>query len=247
MARAPNTRRRTSSRKKNYTRYKARKMRAGYNRTGGLYRLGRRSGVEYKFFDTFVEPEAIGSEGDILESFNIVPQSTAANGRIGREITVRSIDVTLTIEASAESVIDNLVRIILYLDKQSNGTAATVEQILNLGNETIPPLVAHANLENSQRFVILKDSLYVVPVRAAQVTRGTTVDDVTTTTNTANIRGSTIRRMRKRLNLPITFADGTVSMNSVKTNNLGLLLVSTDGGVETTTVGISGRIRYSDK
>lgn len=246
MARGVNKRRRTSTKKKNYNRYNARKMRAGYNRTGGLYRLGRRSGTEYKFFDTFVAPDAIGSEGEILQSFNLIPQTTAANGRIGREVMVRSIDVTLTMEAAAASTIDNLIRVVLYLDKQSNGAAAEVAQILNLSND-IPPLVAHPNLENSQRFVILKDSLFVVPVRAAQRTRGTTVDDVVTTNNTANIQGSTIRRMKKRLSLPITFSDGAVSMTSVKTNNLGLLLVSTDGGVEATTVGISGRIRYSDK
>lgn len=250
MARFPMRRmRKQSSKKKSYSRYTRRKMRSGYNRTGGLYRLGGRSNTEYKFFDTILAPASIPASGEILDSINLVPQSTSAFGRIGREVSVKSVDVVVTLDASKDSKKDNFVRVMLYLDKQANGAAATVEQVLNLSNASIPPLLAYPNLENSQRFIILKDALFSVPLRGiSKATIVRDMEDAITGFNVTDvIPGATIRRMRKRLNLPITFNDGAVSLTSVKSNNLGMLFVATNGGAETTQVGVTTRIRYSDK
>lgn len=218
------------------------RFRKGYNRTGGLYRLGGRAGVEYKFFDAVLPPSVISAGGTIVPSLNLVPQTTEANGRIGRKITVKSVDVTLTFEGANSSYIDNIFRVILYLDRQCNGAGASPAEILD--TTIAPVLTAYPNLENNQRFVILKDILVVSPLRTVASSAPGSGGSTITQTFAAP---STIKRIRKRMNLPMNFADGAVSMASVKSTNLGMLLIAVDGGVDETEIGFCSRIRYTDK
>jgi len=84
-----------------------------------------------------------------------IAKGTAESERIGRQITVKKVQVRMTVAANTNTYVGGAFRILLVQDKQCNGSAATysgVNGVLESDSFT-----AFRNLENSGRFVILKD------------------------------------------------------------------------------------------
>ncbi len=89
---------------------------------------------ELKFFETQVNVSPVASTGTIPVSGSVVkiPQGTEENERIGRKCTIKSIHCRYQAElrgASNSSLQSDVLRIIMYLDKQANGAAAAVSDI----------------------------------------------------------------------------------------------------------------------
>ncbi len=215
-------------------RKRRRNFRPGYDRTGGYYgRFNnpkrRKLTIEKKFSDFTIGSDAnpftwAPSNGWIIQtgqvnagSFLGINQGTKEGERIGRKIVITDLLWTIrfiipTIAASTvpqgQNAWDNF-RVILYVDKQCNGTAA-------VGNEIMDGTVqGYTNIENNMRFVILKD--ITINIQAPlQLTHDGTNDIQMIVEKTAT------RKIRWKGFLPIeynnAFSDGRIE--TIRSNNI---------------------------
>ncbi len=208
--------------------------RSGYfGRFGGARRGRRANGaVEYKFHDIDIDDATIAQNGNIAEdSVNAIPQGVTENTRVGRKCTIRMINWRFTITIgpkTSASATSDVVRVILYLDKQCNGAAATVTGILETDN-----FQSFNNLANKSRFRILMDRKYDIMVLGGGGD-GTTEDWSENKISDA---------LYKKCNIPIEFDSTTGAITEVRSNNIGVLLLSEGGnaGFES-----KMRLRFSD-
>ncbi len=169
---------------------------------------------EFKFHDVAMDDANISTTGTILQdSVNLIAQGTTESTRIGRKCNIRNIHWRYTIQKDAESVLggDDVVRVILYLDKQANGAAAAVLDILETADYQ-----SFYNLANSNRFRILMDKTWDMNAHAGGG-NGTAVDSFAFSRST---------QFRKNCNIPIEFSSTTGALTEIRSNNIGVLTIS---------------------
>lgn len=190
----------------------------GYTRSAGYY--GRyndpRSQGELKFHDVDVDDAVVAANGTIAaNSINLIPQGTTESERIGRKAIIKNIGwrYALTLGSTATSAsTSDVVRVILYLDTQCNGAAATVTDILESDNYQ-----SFNNLSNKGRFRILMDRTHGL---SSQSGVGSTAAFGETVVNGT---------FYKKCALPIEFSSTTGALTEIRSNNLGVLLLSQSG------------------
>ncbi len=211
-------------------------FRRGYDRTGGFY--GRYSGrnAELKFHDIDVDDAVVAQNGTILNggSINLIGQGTGESVRIGRKCTIRKIGWKWTMQNSsiATANAQNVIRLILYLDKQANGATATITDILESNS-----FISHRNLANSGRFQILMDRNYTFNPSIGG--NGTALD-----TAGMDKAGSFYRNV----NIPLEFT-GTATpadITEIRSNNLGVLILGKQN-INSTVFASKMRLRFSDQ
>lgn len=204
----------------------------GFQRTSGFY--GRFTGpnAELKFHDLDIDDTVVAQAGSIAEdSCNAIAQGVTESQRIGRKCTIRSIAWRFDLQipnvdqstASAE-----VIRVILYLDKQCNGATAAVTGILESADYQ-----SFNNLANKSRFRTLMDRTYSLKHQAGAW-------DGTGTDWSQDIMNDSFFA---KCNIPIEFDADTGAITEIRSNNIGVLLISRAG------VGSflsKMRIRYSD-
>lgn len=75
--------------------------------------------------------------------------------RIGSKIVIKSVQLTTTVVASAQTVLGS-VRLMLVYDRQPNGSAIAISDLLK-NNNTNVTLDSGINMANRSRFLILRD------------------------------------------------------------------------------------------
>jgi len=214
------------------------RRRKGYGRTSGYYgRYGPGPGAELKFHDLDIDDAVVASSGSIAQaSCNIIAQGTTESTRLGRKLTIKSINwrfqVTLPeLDAVADPGPVDAVRVILYLDKQANGATAAVTDILESAD-----FQSFNNLANKSRFRTLMDRTYAINYSNLASDGAGVVSSAG-----ENIQDSFF----KKCNIPIEYdntgTDG--ALTSQRSNNIGLLLIS-----RSNTAGFNSkmRLRFSD-
>lgn len=201
-----------------------------------------RSGAELKFLDTdLVANPIVANAGYLVPSLNIVPQNATESGRIGRSLTIKSIQCRIQATGSND-LNGELIRVTLVLDKQCNGAAPAIGDILAAVGGNVTSL-NHPNLDNSSRFVILADLTHTLQSQAERVS--TLAGSTTTVTSCVPAVSSFM--FNKRVNIPVlydaAFADGRLV--TIRSNNLVLLFTSTSS-TDAYGRGVC-RIRYSDE
>ncbi len=203
---------------KQRTRISAR--RKGYGRTSGYY--GRYTGPsqELKFHDLDIDDAAVAAGATVaIDSVNKIAQGTTENTRIGRKCTIKSINWRFNIieasTATAASTSD-VVRIILYLDKQCNGATAATTDILESADYQ-----SFNNLANKSRFRTLMDRTYALNCPAGSG-RGSTD---TLSYGEMNVQDS----FYKKCNIPIEFDSTAGAITEIRSNNIGVLTLSESG------------------
>ena len=83
-------------------------------------------------------------------------QGSDINQRVGRQITLRSVQLRGYEQSAAAAGVDQVHRIVLVYDRQSNGVAPVIGDILQASSVTAP-----RNLNNRRRFKILMDRIMV--------------------------------------------------------------------------------------
>lgn len=211
---------------------KRRRTLKGYYRRTGYYGRFAPLGTELKFFDTNKASTATASAGTIFDdSLCHVPAGTGESERIGRKITIKSINLhteALLISTASSSNCDDGVRMILYWDKQCNGATATVTDILETATYR-----SFNNLSNKNRFRILKDVFIDVSCQAG-AGNGTTNQFATV--------GKT-RNFYIKCNIPVEFSSTTGAIAEIRSNNIGVLVISSNGLME---FAYTARIRFTD-
>lgn len=235
----------------------------GFVRTGGIYGRFQPRGPELKYFDTPLELDMDPSERNrFVTSSNgttgyllYIPQGTAANQRIGRKITVKSIYIRLHITSlpfkglsavapeTDLSLVDNRFVVYLMLDKQANGALPPSSDIFN------PVTIRGAlrKLENSERFQVLATMQSDSKKRTPTIVPNGPAFDVH---SPAEVQ---YHELYKRVNIPIEYNGPSGDPAEVRSNNLFLAYGCLDtfspvtGSIDApmTAIGVA-RIRYSD-
>ncbi len=213
----------------------------GRSREAGFFgRFGR--GGEAKFLDQDIDDASIAANGTIFTNGSAeasllrIAEGNGESQRIGRKITVRQINWRFTImlpegDGLANPKNSTTIRVILYLDKQANGAAATVTDILETDDWQ-----SFNNLANSKRFRTLMDRTYDVMPKAGGG-NGTTSD-------WAEDRISD--SLYKKVNIPIEYDNSAVTgaLATIRSNNINMLILS-DTSLDATFES-KMRIRYTD-
>ncbi len=184
---------------------------------------------ELKFFDTFNAGTALAVAGVITDaSLNIVPQGVLENERVGRKMTIKKIGIRFLLQFNSSTTeTAEVVRVIVVQDKQTNGAAFAITDVLQTASEG-----SFNNLSNKSRFLILMD-------RYESINKKT---DIGTNVNEFVQAWSWF----KDVNIPIEFDNSaaTGALTTQRTNNIavfGITLNST-----TISLGYTCRIRYVD-
>ncbi len=190
--------------------------------------------TELKFHDLNIDDTVIAQNGTIAQaSCNIIVQGTTESQRIGRKCTIRSINWRFQVQLDQASTNSSseTVRVLLYLDKQTNGTAATALGILETDD-----FQSFNNLSNKGRFLTLMDRTYALN-KTVGAGDGTT-----------NIFGEwqINDTLFKQVNIPIEYDNSasTGALSTQRTNNIGLLIIGQTGALAS--FNSKMRLRFSD-
>ena len=194
-------------------------FRRGFDRVGGFYGRygGRRS--EQKFHDLELNANLAGA-GAVTDSLNLIAQNVTESGRIGRKCTISNVSWRYSIslpeiDAVATPASPDVVRVIVFLDKQCNGATATVTDVLESAN-----FQSFNNLANKSRFRTLMD-------RTHNINYLTLASDGAAVVSSANVREDF--SWYKKCSIPLEFDGVTGAITELRSNNIGVLLISRDG------------------
>ncbi len=193
--------------------------------------------VELKFHDLDIDDALIAQAGTIAQvSCVTIAQGTLENNRIGRKCTITNInwrwDIVLNDTATADTTAE-VVRVILFQDKQTNGNGVAATAALILETDDYQ---SFNNLAEKGRFKILLDRFYDLNAVSGSGQ------------NAADVFGEVVVNDSVYLKcaIPIEYDNSvnTGAIGSVRTNNIGVLLLSKDGNL--TTFSSKMRLRFSD-
>ncbi len=187
----------------------------GYLRAGGAY--GRfKCGKELKFHDVKLDDASIAAGSTVTASINLIAQGTGESERNGRKCTIRKIQWRYRLASLLKASVNcsDTVRLIVYLDKQCNGaTIAATDLLVPSGDYQ-----GYFNLNNTSRFRTLFDKTISMNPNVAG--NGTANDNATQTFNGTFF---------KDVNIPLEFDNTTGAITEIRSNNLGVLVVSNIG------------------
>lgn len=199
------------------------------------YLRGRRAPEgELKFLDTILGTTTVSNTGTIPTNLVVIPQDATESGRIGRRVTVKSINIRGQFDLASTGTVANTsdaVRFLVVLDKQANGAAYAVLDVLATAGYN-----AHRDLENEGRFRVLAE------LKRDLNAGGGGMNPAATPVSTAVTSSWNIYR---KVNIPIEY-DSTAATGAIGTqrsSSIGVLAIS-DIGVATMTY--VARIRYTD-
>lgn len=209
----------------------------------GYARLSSRLGSKYR--SKVSKPEmkkkfvswagtSINTTGIATELTSAIAQGTAYDERIGRKIKLHSIDLRghFTYTPTAITDGDANVRVVLVLDKQTNGALYTAGSLFH---DTAHTFYTHFNVENNQRFTILYDKVFRLPIENENTAAGTP--------------GSVEKpfHIRKKLNHVLEFdtsVAGTIA--DLKSNSLSMYTVSGTNGSGKIVKDMEMQLEFSD-
>lgn len=182
--------------------------------------------TEWKWFDDTMSSTASIVNGTVIDSICKIPQGTNVSERIGNKITVKSISLRgySYLDQQTTQLSNGLVRIILFIDKQSVGYTASVSDVL-----AVTDFISHVNLHNSDRFIILKDKVFDIELQTC-----------TTASTEATWKPWQIYT---KVNVDVDYAGSAAAIPTV--NNIGVLLIASGNWVNGAIA--STRVRYIDK
>ncbi len=198
-------------------------------RTRGRYEGATRR--EHKFFDTVIDDAVIATSAQITASVHLLPDGTLDGERIGRKSVIRQLQwrYQITLPSSTDKTLtSDTVVLIVFLDKQCNGLSINATTLLEEDN-----FQSFNRIENKDRMKILMRRTYDLQANSGGGN------------GTANDFGEmTIHgEFFKKVNVPIQFSGATGAITEIKSNNIGVLVISSTGISALTSVF---RVRFTD-
>lgn len=191
-------------------------------------------GREIKWRDNVFSLAPVKNTGDFFH-FSDMPQGPGFDRRVGRTVVITSVAVRYVLENTPKDNIsfgqaEDIIRIIIYVDHQTNGAAPLATDILQ--STTVN---SFRNLHNVARFSILADRQHVV-------VHGSASGD-----GTNNDFGSTFRpyTFYTKCNIPIIYTGTSGDIAGNNSNSVGAFVLSFSPQEDAHLHGIA-RVRYSD-
>jgi len=169
-----------------------------------------------------------------LVLLNGIARGDEISERNGREIMMKSIQITMKSAATAGTGLPQAMRALVVYDKQANAAAPTVAQILEGGLDS-RVTTRMRNLENRKRFVILMDEVFTVGPLGVNV-------------GALGADPNHVLKWYKKVHLPVEFNSGDAgTVADITTGSLYLVTVGDKDSGETDGFGYGMcRIRYTD-
>ncbi len=212
--------------------YKKRKYGGKYNRTisslrntaylaNQVFKLKRMINVEYKNFDIQLTNGTATSAGAIQQASNIGQGDTTIT-RDGNQVKALSIFFRCNVKMNASARASS-VRIMLVLDKQTNGAIYTMADLL-LDVTADDIITSPLNIDNKFRFKVIYDKVFSL-----------------------SITGTQLINFKKyfKINLPIRFDAAAATIAAVTSNSLSIVRI-TDEDINLPTVTYTHRLRFVD-
>lgn len=192
---------------------------------------------EKKFIDTALNAamKEFNMAGVVQNDFVVMASGSENGKRIGSQITVTNINAHLDLITGTSPTnpgLDNTcVRVILGIDKQANGAATAVGDVLQSASP-----YAFRNMYTLNRFIILKDKLFDIN------------PTVYTTTGPNVAQNGRVLKFSWKGQLPILYSGATASITEIKSNNIFLLVIADRTATPLQTDGALGivRVKYTD-
>ncbi len=187
-----------------------------------------------KFHDVGLDDAVVASGGVITATVNIIAQGNTESTRNGRKCTIKAIQWRYRIGLpeilnQANPANTDTLRVIMYLDKQCNGATAATLDLLETAD-----FQSFRNLANTQRFDFLHDKVYSLNYT------NMAADAAVQFSNSATKRSI---QFYKKCNIPLEFNSNAGAIGEIRSNNIGVLLVGSDG---TCSFESKIRLRFSD-
>ncbi len=207
----------------------------GFLRTGGVWGRFRGNGRELKFIDKTIASSTVLASGTQItatgeDTLLDISQGTGESQRIGRKITVKKLMIRGNIDliaTSDSSDTHDIVRILGFIDTQTNGVEITLGSLLASTNHN-----AFRNMNVPTRFKMLFDFQINISSMAG-------AGNGTTNTFSRNIKAF---QKYVNLNLPVVYNGTTGAVAEIQQNNIGMIAVSKHA---LATIIARVRIRYT--
>ncbi len=201
---------------------------------GGYVRAtGRLGGAgEVKFHDSNIASANVPVGGVVNSSINLIPVGTGENNRVGRKFTIRHIGMRGAFKLPSTIVpasTSDIVRIILYVDKQTNGATIAVTDLLETANEASP-----YNLANQNRFRILMDRRVLLDAQCGAWDG----------TNNEYGEVNKLVQLSKSVTIPIEYSATAAAITGVRSNNVGYMVIALKGLISSQI--LRWRVRFTD-
>lgn len=197
-------------------------------RTGGLILAPG----EFKSVDTVITGDL--NQTGTISLINGIARGDEINERNGREITMKSVQLSMACESTATTGIAQTCRILLVYDRQANAAAPTFAQVLAATGGSC--VISPRNLENRKRFKILMDRKFSLGPQGG------------TTTALGAPAKKVLRDYYRKLTLPVTFNSGDAgTVADIVTGSLYILTCGeVAAGATDGVASIYARVRYTD-
>ncbi len=224
-------------------RFAVHRQQRGFVRTGGNFRLTSvpgNIGRENKFFDSNITSSSVAIGGSVLSpSLMIIDQGTSVSTMLGKKIIVTKVMVQGFIElpdqistTQGNVVESDTIKLFVYLDKQCNGTAATVANVFESGD-----INTFREIDTTTQFTMIKTLTRTIK------TTVTAFDDGGVNTWSSNFTTVPFSVMIS-CRLPIEYSGTTGrDITNIRSNNVGIIAFSNQGVIDIT---YRWRLRFED-
>jgi len=157
--------------------------------------------------------------------------------RIGRKVIIKMMELRFKLGATSDTGIDQVQRLLVVYDKQTNGAACTGAQVLATVASAYAPY-SPTNLENRNRFVVLYDT-GAVSIQS----------DVLGAVEVPKYGSQRVFNMKRYFSgLPVTFNAGDAgTVADISTGSIyAVVCGSVAAGATAGSAAIYSRIRYED-
>jgi len=181
--------------------------------------------MEYKYIDVANPAVAMNSAvGGLVFLLNGCHVGASVSNRVGRQVMMKSIELRLFNYATSGTGTDQIHRVVLLYDRQANGVAPTLLQVLTDQTPTAP-----RNLDNRTRFKIFYD--YVIPVNGV-----------------AEPGSEIIHKFYRKLRHPVQFnGNDNGDVTDIASGSLYMLVFgSNPAGATAGGLGFHARLRFTD-
>jgi len=198
-------------------------------RTGGFFGT-RRTITEKKTVD--VDPVSVNvTSTATFNLLNGIATGTDFTDRIGRKVNLKSLFIRYNVGPEDQTVTDNLVRILVVYDNQTNGAAPIIGDVLKSANS-----LSQLNLNNRDRFKVLWD-------KEIQLTFASNTATVAVSFGQNGYCGKKFKSLR---NLEMIFGGTAATVASIQTGSIYLITIGSATAGAASTFSFSSRIRFVD-
>lgn len=137
-------------------------------------RNANQSRVEKKVLDILPITYSVENTGTQLALLNGCVAGSQNFNRIGRKIQMKSLQIRGAFLSTDTTTLDTVMRLVVVYDKQANGAAPTWANIVtsqNIAGATASTVFDMINLDNRDRFEIIRDQMYTIAAKDSTATQ----------------------------------------------------------------------------